>query len=120
MVRKITNVGLHRIGKTVFHLVNTNNTNSKHIAKEKGEASRLDILAKVAKSNKIKALGKAPTSLTIEQLKILLALLRRHKDKKMRTKNGDYVFRPMEWEARGEFSFDEEVAIVETNTRSEL
>ena len=69
---KITNVGLYQTGKMVFHLVNTKNTNSKNIAKEKGEAARLDMLANVTKANKIKALGKAPSSLNIEQLKVLL------------------------------------------------
>ena len=46
---QIMNVGLHQIGKTVFHLINTNNTNSKQIVKDKREAMRLDMLEKVAK-----------------------------------------------------------------------
>ena len=92
MARKITNVGLHQIGKMGFHLVNTNNTNNKHIAKEKVEAARLDILAKVT----------------------------HHKDKKTPTRKGDLVLRLTEWEARRALSVDEEVAIVVVNTRSEL
>ena len=112
------NVGLQQIGKTVFHPVNTNNTNSKKIVKEKGEAARSDMLAKVAKASGIRVLGKVPASLTIEQLNILLALLRHHKNKKMTTKKGDIVLCLVGWDSRGSLSFDEEVDIVVANTRS--
>ena len=84
-------MGLHQIGKRIFHLVNTNKTNSKKIAKNKREATRLDILAKLAKVNEIKVLGKTLVSLTIEQLKMLLVTLRYHKNKKIPTKNR-YLF----------------------------
>ena len=120
LARKITNVGLHRSGKTCFYLVNMDNKNGKKIAKAKEEAARLSILAKFAKANKIKALGKAPVSSTIQQLKILLAPLRHHKDKKMPMKKGDIVLCLMEWEAQGLLLVDEEAAIVVANTRSEL
>ena len=117
---KITNVGLHQIGKTVFYLVNMNNTNSKQIEKKKGEAARLDMMAKVANVNKIKALGKTPASFTIEQLKILLAPLRRHNDNKIPMKKEYRVLRLMEWDAWRALSINEEVAIEMVTIRSEL
>ena len=52
----------------------------------------MDMLAKVAKVNQIKTLGKILVSLTIEQLEILIALLSCHKEKKMPTKKGVLVF----------------------------
>ena len=117
---KITNAGLHCIGKTVFHLVNTNNINSKQITKEKGEAARLDMLTKVAKANKIKAIGETLALLTIEQLHILIALLRHHKDKKMPTKKGDTILCLVEWNSHQALLVDEEVAIMVANTRTGL
>ena len=63
----------------------------------------MDILSKAAKASEIKVLGKKPASLTIDQLKILIALLRCHKDKNMPTKKGDNIICLMEWEARGYF-----------------
>ena len=78
-----------------------NNTSSEQIAIEKEEAARLDMLVKVAKVNKIKALGKTTAYLTIEQLKILITLLRRHKEKKISVKKEDLLFRLVEWEGQG-------------------
>ena len=117
---KITNMRIHSIRKIVSHLVNTNNTNSKKITIEKGEAVRSDMLAKVAEANEIKVLGKLPESLTIEQLKILLMSLCYHKDKKITTKKGDISIFLVEWEVRETLSVDEKVDIVVDNARSEL
>ena len=68
--------------------------------------------AKVTAANKIKALGIATDKLTVAQLKILLAPLKRIGDRAMPTNKKDLNLRLIEWEARGGLSIEEEVAIV--------
>ena len=71
---------------------------------EKGEAARLVLQAKVVAANEIKALGVTRDKLTVAQLKILLAPLKRIGDRAMPTKKQDLILRIIEWEARGGLS----------------
>ena len=85
------------IDKTTFDLVNENATNQKAAAKEKGDTERTILLAKIAKTDKVKALGKRNTELTIEQLKTLLAPLKWQGGKKMPTRKADMMKHLEEW-----------------------
>ena len=117
---KCANLGIYRIGKTVFDLVNMNTTKIKLVAREKGDAARVALLAKVEKAKQIRALGKPISALTIDQLKTLLAPLKRQGDPGLPTKKADIVRRLVEWEARGPLLVEEEVANVVATTASEM
>ena len=117
---KCVNAGVYRIGKTVFDLVNINTTKIKQVAREKGDAARVALLAKVEKAKQIRALGKPISALTIDQLKTLLAPLKRQGDPGLPTKKADIVRRLVEWEARGPLLVEEEVANVVATTASEM
>ena len=109
---KLFNSGVCRIGKTVFDLVSQNATNNKKAAEEKGNAARTVLLAKVKKADEIKALGKPYASLNNEQIKLLLAPLKRKGDLAIPTRKADMLLRLTEWEARGPIVVEEEVAMV--------
>ena len=109
---KLFNSGVCRIGKTVFDLVSQNATNNKQAAEEKDNAARVALLAKVQKANEIKALGKPNASLSNEQIKLLLAPLKRKGDTPIPTRKADMLLRLTEWEARGPIVVEEEVAMV--------
>ena len=98
----------------MFDLVSQNATNNKQEAEKKGNAARVALLAKVKKANKIKALGKTNASLSNEQVKLLLAPLKRKGDAAIPSRKADILKRLTEWEARGAIIVEEEaeVAIV--------
>ena len=73
------------------------------------------MLAMVAKANEIKALGKDPSKLTNQQLKILLASLKRDDDK-IPTKKAEMLTCLAEWEACGAMTVEE---VVKTQIESE-
>ena len=117
---KAFNAGLCEIGKTVFDIVNSNTTNTRRLAKERGDEARLLHASKVAKANEIKELGKSPDKLTIHQLKTLLAPLKRTGDKGVPSRKSELLLKLIEWEARGALSMEEEVALVDTEVRFEF
>ena len=94
-------------------------TNTKRLAKEKGDEARLLHASKVAKANEVKALGKTPDKLTISQIKTLLAPLKRPEDKGLPSKKSELLLTLIEWEARGALTVDEEVALVEAEVHLE-
>ena len=96
----------------MFDLVSQNATNNKQAAEEKGNAARVALLAKVQKANEIKALGKPNASLSNEQIKLLLAPLKRKGDTPIPTRKADMMLRLTEWETRGAIVVEEEVAMV--------
>ena len=117
---KLFQAGSCRIGKTVFDLVNTNADNIKRAAKEKGEALKVALLEKIRKANKVRELGKPNDKLTIGQLKILLAPLKRTDDKKLPTKKNELIALLVEWGARGAVVVEEEVAIAVANEATKM
>ena len=104
----------------MFDLVNINTTKIKQVAREKGDAARVALLAKLEKAEQIRALGNPISALTIEQLKALLAPLKRQGDPGLPTKKADIVRRLVEWEARGPLLVEEEVANVVATTASKM
>ena len=70
-------------------------------------------------ANEIKAMGIAQDKLTVAQLKILLAPLKRVGDRAMPTNKKDLNLRLIEWETRGGLSIEEEVAIVVKESETE-
>ena len=117
---KLFNVGVCRIGRTVFDLVNENATNVKKQAEEKGKAAREALEEKIRKANEVKALQKAPDKLTNAQLRTLLAPLKRHGDAALPSKKDDLLRRLTEWTARGPLQIEEEVAVVMATAASEM
>ena len=117
---KLFNVGVCRIGRTVFDLVNENATNVKKQAEEKGVAAREALEEKIREANEIKALQKAPDKLTNAQLRTLLAPLKRHGDAAIPTKKDDLLRRLTEWTARGPLQIEEEVAVVMATAAREM
>ena len=110
---KVYNAGLVRIGQTIFDIVNESNTDNKRAAKEKGDIARLAYNAKVKSALDIKALRISSDKLTINQLKVLIAPLKRKGDGPMPTKKAVLLETLMLWEGRGMLTVDEEVAIAE-------
>ena len=98
---KVYDTGVVRIGKTIFDIVTDNTTDNKRIAKEKGDISRLACNVKVKSALEIKVLGKSPDKLTISQLKILLAPLKRKEDVAMPTNKSVLLETLVLWESRG-------------------
>ena len=66
---KAWGAGICRIGETILQAVVQSATNTKQIAKEKGDEARLLMQSKVAKADKVRALGKSPEKITFAQLK---------------------------------------------------
>ena len=76
------------------------------------------MLAKVKKANKIKALGKSNLLLSNEQIKLLLAPLKRKGDAAMPSRKADILRRLTAWEARRAIIVDEEVEMVVVEAES--
>ena len=83
-------------------------------------AARVALLAKVQKANEVKALGKTNASLSNEQIKTLLAPLKRKGDAAIPSRKADMLKRLTEWEARGPIIVEEVVAMVVAEAVNEL
>ena len=64
--------------------------------------------SKVAKADEVRALGKSPEKLTIAQLKVLIAPLKRLGDRAIPSKKSELLLRLIECEARGPLSVEEQ------------
>ena len=105
---KAFSVGLVRIGKTVFDRVTKHTEEMKKAEQKRNEAARLVMADMVKKANEVKALGKEANALTIAQIKVLLAPLKRKGDKALPSKKVDLLARLREWEGRGPLPAEEE------------
>ena len=97
---KAFSAGLVRIGQTVFDQVTKHSEDMKKKAQEKSRAAQLAMAGMTAKANEVKALGKSPNQLTVAQIKILLAPLKRKGDSALPTKKDELLTRLKEWENR--------------------
>ena len=70
-------------------------------------------MTKVAAANKVKGLGKSPDKLTIKQLKVLIAPLKRNGDGALPTPKAALVSKLAELEERGVLTMEETVAMAE-------
>ena len=101
--------------ENIFDIFIDNNTDNKCIAKEKGDIIRSAYNAKVKSALEIKALGKSTNKLTIPQLKILLAPLKRKECGAIPTKRAVFLEILVLWESREwGLPVDDEVVTVES------
>ena len=78
------------------------------------------LLDKIEKADKIRQLGKSHERLTVKELQVLIAPLKRDGDSKVPTKKAELIARLREWEARGAVVVEDEVAIVVANAASQI
>ena len=104
--------GTCRLGQTIFDVVKENRDKRTQIDQAKIGKAREVFNKKVAAAATIKALGKPVTDLTVMQLKILLAPLKRKGDTAMPSKRADVLTRLAQWESRGALPVEEELDIV--------
>ena len=110
---KAYNANIVRIGETVLELlVGTEITTAQEVA-AKQQQTREEYTAKVAAANEVKGLGKLPAQLTIKQLKVLIAPLKRKGDGAMPTAKAALVSKLAELEARGMLTVEEVALEVE-------
>ena len=100
------------MGQTVFDVVKENRDKRTQIDQAKIGKAREVFNKKVAAAATIKALGKPVTDLTVTQLKILLAPLKRKGDTALPSKRADVLTRLAQWESRGALPVEEELDIV--------
>ena len=80
----------------------------------------MTLLNKVKKVAQIRLLRKSYEKLTIKELQILIASLKRDGDKKVPSKKNELITRLSEWEARGVVVVEDKVAIVVVNAASKI
>ena len=109
---KAFDCGLMRIGKTVFNRVTKNMGDVRQNAADKIQKERLALVALIAKANEIRSLGKSPDKLTVAQIKVLLAPLKRRGDKALPSKKIELLTRLTEWEERAPLLEEAEIDAV--------
>ena len=80
----------------------------------------MTLLDKVKKVAQIRLLGKSYEKLTIKELQILIASLKRDGDKKVPSKKAELSTHLREWEALGAVVVEDEVAKVVATAVSEM
>ena len=98
---KLFLAGSCRLGKTVFDVVRESKEKHQQALKEKQNKAYDTYQKKVEKAEALKAQGKPNQSLTNDELKILLAPLKRRGDGAMPTKKEMLLQKLMEWGNRG-------------------
>ena len=81
-------------------------------AADKIKEEQLALVALIEKANEIRALGKSPDKLTVAQIKVLLAPLKRRGDKALPSKKIELLTRLKEWEERAPLLEEAEIDAV--------
>ena len=79
-VGKAYSANLARIGENIFDILIVKEKTNAHKTTKKGEGARVEHLAKTAKANEVKSLGKDSNNITLAQLKVIIVLLKRKED----------------------------------------